>query len=89
MPNIKSSKKRVQIGERNRLRNVANKSQMRTAIKNVRLAVEEANAAKAAQAMSFAFECIDKAVKRKVIHKNAAARYKSRLSARLKTLEVK
>lgn len=89
MPNIKSSKKRVQIGERNRLRNVANKSQMRTAIKNVRLAVEEANAEKATQMMSFAFESIDKAVKRKVIHKNAAARYKSRLSARLKTLEVK
>lgn len=86
MPNIKSSKKRVQVGERNRLRNVAIKSDMRTAIKKVRLAVAEANAEAANTALSLAFKAVDKAVKRKVIHKNNAARIKSKLSAAIKTL---
>jgi len=86
MPNIKSSKKRVQIAERNRLRNVAMKSRMRSAIRAVREAIAAADAAKANELTANAFKAIDKAVKRKVIHKNSAARYKSRLAKRIASL---
>ena len=43
MPQIKSAKKRVQVAERNRLRNVAVKSRIKTAIKSVLEAVKEKN----------------------------------------------
>ena len=94
MPNIKSAIKRVQIAERNRLRNRDYKSAVRTLMKNCFTAVEayEAdptpeNMAEVNQRMSVAYSKIDKAVKRKVLHKNNGARKKARLARVIKQAE--
>lgn len=84
MPNIKSAKKRVKVAERNRLRNISQKSGMRTAIKEVREAALAGNSEEALAKLPTAFSRIDKAIKRKIIHKNAGARLKSRLASKIK-----
>jgi small subunit ribosomal protein S20 len=85
--NTKSAIKRVQIAERNRLRNKSYKSAVRTLMKKYFSAVEgykanptPENKELVEQAMSAAFSKIDKAVKRNVLHRNNGARKKSRLS---------
>ncbi|HEY9623555.1 MAG TPA: 30S ribosomal protein S20 [Crinalium sp.] len=91
MANIKSAIKRVQIAERNRLRNKSYKSAVKTLIKRYLTAVNEyasspnPEALKNAQErMSAAYSKIDKAVKRGVLHRNNGARKKSRLAKVLK-----
>ncbi len=84
MPNIKSAKKRVKTSERDTLRNVSVKSKVRTALRAAREAIEAGEAAAIKSALALAFSEVDKAVKRKVFHKNAGARYKSNLAAKLK-----
>jgi small subunit ribosomal protein S20 len=88
--NTKSAIKRIQIAERNRLRNKAYKSAVRTLMKKYFKAVESytANPSPEAQslvqeAMSAAYSKIDKAVKRRVLHRNNGARKKSRLARAL------
>jgi small subunit ribosomal protein S20 len=82
LPNIKSAKKRVLVAERNHARNVAAKSAVRTSVKKARLAVankaENADAAVKAASIS-----VDKAVTKGIMHKNTAARRKSRLAKAL------
>ncbi len=80
MANIKSAKKRVLIAEKNRIRNVAFKSSIKTAVKKV---IEFANAGAADElkaALSKAYQLCDKAVSKGILHKNTAARKKSRLT---------
>ena len=91
MANNKSAIKRIQIGERNRLRNKAYKSAVRTLIKKFHGAVKSYSAeptpekmAEVQQMMSAAYSKIDKAVKRKVLHRNNGARKKARLAKALK-----
>ena len=84
MPNIKSAKKRVKVGERNRLRNITQRSAMRTAIKVVRELALAGKAEEAIANLPLAFSRIDKAIKRKIIHKNAGARLKARLTSKIK-----
>ena len=84
MPNIKSAKKRVKIGQRNNDRNVSQRSAMRTAIKDVREAALAGNAEEALAKLPMAFSKIDKLIKRKVLHKNAGARLKARLVKKIK-----
>ncbi len=80
MPNIKSAKKRVKIEERNKLRNTARKTALKTAVKKVFEAIKNNESAdKITQAVNKAYSVIDKAVSKGVIHKNKAARKKSRL----------
>jgi small subunit ribosomal protein S20 len=79
MPNIKSAKKRVRVGERNRLRNIEQRSAMRTAVRAVRDLALAGNKEEALAKLPAAFSKIDKAIKRKFIHKNAGARLKARL----------
>ena len=80
MPNIKSAKKRVQIEERNKLRNTARKSALKTALKKVYSAIKNNETADTIkEAVNKAYSVIDKAVSKGVIHKNTAARKKSRL----------
>lgn len=85
--NIKSAVKRVQVAERNRLRNKAYKSAVKTFTKRYTAAVETYAAAptveseQAARAeLSTTYSKIDKAVKRGALHPNAAARRKARLA---------
>lgn len=91
MANNKSAKKRIEIAERNRLRNRTYKSSMRTLMKRcfaacVAYSQEPGDAAKQAvqTTMSAAFSKIDKAVKVGVLHRNNGAHQKSRLSAAVK-----
>ncbi|HZT42538.1 MAG TPA: 30S ribosomal protein S20 [Chthonomonadaceae bacterium] len=81
MPNIKSVKKDVIKSRKNHLRNVAAKSAMKTFIKKARTAIETPapDAAATAEAIRQACKVIDKTAERGIIHKNQAARRKSRL----------
>jgi small subunit ribosomal protein S20 len=76
MANIKSAEKRIKQTARRQLRNRAVRSKLRTAVKKHR--ESEAKDRKASLPATYAE--IDRAVRKGVIHKNAAARYKSRLS---------
>lgn len=78
LPNIKSAKKRVLITEKKTMRNAAAKSALRTSIKKARTAVVS-NEANAAEKVNAACIKIDKAAAKGLIHKNTAARKKSRL----------
>ncbi len=80
MPNIKSAKKRVLTSERNRLRNVAVKSEIKTVSKNVLEAAKEKKQEEVQQSLNRAYKLYDKAVSKGVLHKNTAARKKSRLT---------
>lgn len=77
MPRIKSAKKRVEVAERNRQRNIAVKSAVRTAIKKVLSANDDAART---ESLNQAYSLIDKAVLKGIIHKNTAARYKSKIA---------
>ena len=89
MANIKSSKKRVLIAERNRLRNVAVKSSIKTAVKKV-LELSTADDKDALNAaLSKVYQLCDKAVSKGVLHKNTAARKKSRLTKDINKLQSK
>ena len=87
MANSKSAIKRIRTAERNRLHNKAYKSAVRTLMKKYFNAVDRyttepnsENMSEAQRAMSAAYSKIDKAVKRKVLHKNNGARKKARLA---------
>ena len=79
MPNIKSAKKRVLVAERNHARNVAVKSRIKTAVKKVLAALKE-DTSKVQELLSVAYKLLDKSVSKGVLHKNTAARKKSRLT---------
>ncbi|NLM26436.1 MAG: 30S ribosomal protein S20 [Firmicutes bacterium] len=82
MPNIKSAKKRVLVSAKKRANNVAHKSALKTAIKRFEVAVSE-NREDAQEYLVKAIKALDKAASKGVIHKNAAARKKSRLTKKL------
>ena len=84
MPNIKSVKKDVIKSRKNHLRNVAAKSAMKTFAKKARIAIEStvATASEQQEAVRLACKAIDKTAERGIIHKNQAARRKSRLMKR-------
>lgn len=89
MANIKSSKKRILTAERNAIRNVAFKSSIKTALKKaLELGTGEDKEA-LATAVSKVYQLCDKAVGKGILHKNTAARKKSRLILALNKLAVK
>jgi len=86
--NIKSAKKRAKQTIVRNQRNVAQRSMLRTHVKKVIKAIEAGNAAAAQQAFTAAEPILDRMSARGLIHKNKAARHKSRLSARIKALKA-
>lgn len=86
MANSKQSAKRARQGEKNRQHNVSLRSRMRTAIKGVISAVEEGKADEASALLKDAGPKIDTMVNKGLIHKNKAARTKSRLNARIRAI---
>lgn len=82
MANIKSQIKRNKQNEKRRVRNKAVRSELRTRTKSA-VTAAETGAENAADAERLAMKRIDKAATKGVIHKNAAARRKSRLAKRL------
>lgn len=83
MANHLSALKRARQTERRTTRNRANTSQLRTALRKFRQTLQSGKLADAKAAFAGTVSAIDKAVKKGVIHKNTAGRYKSRLAARL------
>ena len=83
MPNHKSAIKRVRQNETKREINRGNRSRVRTAIKKLRSAMSTGTAKDAQDLLPLTVSQIDKAVQKGVIHRNAASRYKSRLTARV------
>ena len=81
MPNIKSVMKDVKKSRENHLRNIAAKSEIKTSVKKSKAAIE-ASDPEVAKVVSHAVSIIDKAAEKGIIHKNAAARRKSRLMKR-------
>jgi small subunit ribosomal protein S20 len=89
MPNLRSAKKRMRIEEKRRARNRAVKSAVRTQITKARAAIDTAAAQpETADAIREAIRALDKAVTKGVLHRNNAARRKSRLMARLHKAEA-
>lgn len=78
MPNIKSAKKRVRVIATKTARNKHNRTDLRTAIKKAELALEN-GAADKDQVVKVAVRKIDSAVSKGILHKNTAARKKSKL----------
>ena len=83
MPNIKSAKKRVKVTATKTLRNKMFRSQMKTTVKKFNAAVESGDKSAAAEAYKAAVIVVDKAAKRNIIHKNAAAHKKSQFTVAL------
>ena len=91
MANNKSAKKRIEINERNRLRNRFYKSSVRTLIKGFFKDLESYKISKNPEekenlqkVLNSAYRLIDKGTKKKVFHKNNAARKKAKLASYLK-----
>lgn len=82
MPNHKSAEKRVRQSERRRVINRGNRSRLRTAMKDLRSSLEK-DGKDAATLLPKTVSEIDKAVQKGVLHRNAAARNKSRLTVRV------
>lgn len=87
MANIKSSKKRAKQAVVRNQRNASQRSQLRTAVKKVIKALDANDAAGAQEAFKAAQPLLDRFGSRGLIHRNKAARHKSRLSARIKALQ--
>jgi small subunit ribosomal protein S20 len=83
MPNHKSAEKRVRQTERRRVINRRNRTRLRTSIKDLRAALGKGSDKDAAAILPATVSAIDKAVQKGVLHRNAAARQKARLTARV------
>ncbi len=86
MAHSKSAKKRVQIAERNRQRNQAIRSKVKTIVKKVLAAVEAKETEVAQTALVVAYKELDKAVTKGVLKKNTVSRKKARLAAKVNAL---
>ncbi|GAB4100106.1 30S ribosomal protein S20 [Sinomonas halotolerans] len=86
MANIKSQKKRILTNEKARQRNMAVKSELKTAIRAVLAAVGAGDKDAASSALARASKKLDKAVSKGVIHKNQAANRKSGIAKKVGAL---
>jgi len=86
MANIASARKRARQAEKRRRHNAAMRSELRSAIRNVRKAVAAGDKKGASAVLQREMSVIDTIADKNIIHKNAAARYKSRLAARIKAM---
>jgi small subunit ribosomal protein S20 len=89
MPHSISAKKRLRQNEARRAKNRAAKRTLRTLVRKVREAADAGNFEQSQAAFAEAVVRLDRAASHRTIHRNAAARLKSRLSARLKALKSK
>ena len=81
MANIKSAEKRIRRTLKEQARNRSQRSQMRTAIKQLRGVIASGDKKKAGELLPGTLSLIDRTAVKKVVHRNAAARSKSRLVA--------
>jgi len=78
-----SASKRVRQNEKQRIRNRADRTRLRTQIKKFRQAIDAKNADEAQKLLPGTISLIDVMVKKGVLHQNTGSRYKSRLTRRL------
>ena len=86
MANIKSAKKRAIQSEKRRQHNASRRSMTRTFIKKVVAAIASGDKAVAQAAFAAAQPILDRMATKGLIHKNKAARHKSRLSSQIKAM---
>jgi small subunit ribosomal protein S20 len=84
--NLKQSKKRIKQSARNNRRNVSLRSMFRTYVKKVVLAIKTGDKSAAEAAYKAAVPVIDKMITKGIIHKNKAARHKSRLATQINAM---
>ncbi len=89
MANIKSAKKKAELAVKNNERNTAVKSSIKTAIKKVLTMATTADKKELDAALSNVYQLCDKAVSKGILHKNTAARKKSRLTIAISKLTAK
>lgn len=87
MANTKSAEKAARQAEKHRTRNIALRSRMRTAIRNVTTAISSGSKDTATATYKAAIPVIDTLVNKQIIHRNKAARHKSRLAARIRAMQ--
>jgi small subunit ribosomal protein S20 len=76
-------------GQKHNERNRKNLSQLKTQVRKLRTALAKGDAAEAKASLAETVSAIDKAAKKGVVHDNAAARYKSRLTRRVNALNAR
>ena len=86
MANSPQARKRSKQNERRRVQNSSQRSMVRTFLKKVDAAIGEGNVKNATEALNAAVPVIDRMADKGIIHKNKAARHKSRLNAKVKAL---
>lgn len=86
MANSAQARKRARQAVKRREHNVSLRSKLRTAIKFVRKAIESGDKAAAQNAFNGSVRTVDSIADKDIFHKNKAARYKSRLSAAIKSM---
>ena len=87
MANIKSARKRAKQAVERREHNMSLRTEVRTAIKNVKKAVAAGNKENAAKTLRDSQRVIDRIVAKGVLHRNAGDRHKSRLAHALKGMK--
>jgi small subunit ribosomal protein S20 len=89
LANTKSAKKRVRQNEKRHLRNRVHSGRARTAVKKARIAIAKGDQEQAQEAVRLASKWLDHAATKGSLHKNTAARSKSRLMKQLAQMEAK
>ncbi|HWM41439.1 MAG TPA: 30S ribosomal protein S20 [Burkholderiales bacterium] len=87
MANIKSARKRAKQAVERREHNMSLRTEVRTAIKNMKKAVAAGNKDNAAKALRDSQRVIDRIVAKGILHRNAGDRHKSRLAHALKGMK--
>jgi small subunit ribosomal protein S20 len=88
MANSAQARKRARQAAKANSHNSALRSKFRTAVKAVRKAIDAGDQAKAAELFKLSSKTIDIIADKKIVHKNKAARHKSRLAAAIKGLQA-
>lgn len=86
MANSKQARKRVRQADKRRAHNASRRSMMRTFLKKTLSAIEEGNKTLAEELYVKTTSVLDKIANKGLIHKNKAARHKSRLNKRIKAM---
>ena len=89
MANTKSAEKAARQAQKHRVRNIALRSRMRSALRKVIAAIATGNQESARTSYAQAVPAIDTLVTKKIVHRNKAARHKSRLAARIRKMPAK
>jgi small subunit ribosomal protein S20 len=87
LANIKSAQKRARQSVKHRAQNMAMRSRMRSFLKRVSAAIDAGDRKAAEESYRAAVPVLDSMVTKGIVHKNKAARHKSRLNARIRALQ--